>query len=105
MQIQVNSDNHIKMDAALSGLIEKDMQRILARFADHITRVEIHLSDVNASKAGPEDKRCRMEARPAGHQPVSVSADAATVEQAAKSAAEKMKSALDTIFGRASQVR
>ncbi len=105
MQVQVNSDNHVKMDAASSAAIEADIQHVLSRFAGHLTRVEIHLSDLDANKSGAQDKRCRLEARPTGRQPLSVSADAATVEQAAKGAAEKMKSALDTVFGRASGVR
>lgn len=105
MQIQINSDNHVKIDSASGTAIEGDIQRILGRFAGYLTRVEIHLSDLDANKSGIRDKRCQMEARPAGRQPVSVSADAASVDQAVRDAAEKMKRALDTAWGRASEVR
>jgi hypothetical protein len=40
----------------------------LRRFASQITRVEVHVADVNAGKQGSADKRCMMEARPAGRQ-------------------------------------
>jgi hypothetical protein len=46
----------------------------LDRFSEQITRVEVHLSDQNSDKKfGNEDKRCLLEARLAGLQPISVS--------------------------------
>ena len=100
MQIQVNSDSSVAVHAKLSQLVESTVHRSLKRFGDRITRVEVHLSDVNAHKAGPADKRCLMEARPAGLDPVAASEQAATFEDAIKGAAQKLKRLLDGSFGR-----
>jgi len=42
MQIQVNSDSTVTVDAALSEFVEADVNNVLARFADPIHRVELH---------------------------------------------------------------
>ena len=63
-----------------------------------VTRIEVFLSDENASKPG--DKRCRMEARPAGLPPVTVTATADKVADAFISAAEKLQRALEADIGR-----
>ncbi|NYS25186.1 hypothetical protein HUK65_09295 [Rhodobacteraceae bacterium 2376] len=52
MQIQVNTDDNIKGDDALIAQVEADIREGLSRFADQITRVEVHLSDENAGKGG-----------------------------------------------------
>ena len=70
MQIQVNTDDNIEGRENLVRHIETEVGRILSRFGDQVTRVEIHLSDENAGKPGNADKRCLMEARPAGRPPV-----------------------------------
>ena len=101
MQIQVNSDSSIAVDSELSRLVESTVNNALKRFEDRITRVEVHLSDVNGDKFGIQDKRCLMEARPAGRDPVAVSNQAATIEEAVRGAAQKLKRLLDSLFGRA----
>lgn len=103
MKVQVNSDKQIVVDAQLSGIIEEEVNRALGRFEAQLTRVEVHLSDVNSSsKSGRRDKRCVLEARPAGQKPVSASLEAASVQQAVRGAAGKMKRLLDTSFGKSS---
>mgnify|MGYP006172692853 CR=1 FL=1 len=54
----------------------------LARVSSRLTRVEVHLADENAGKGGADDKRCMIEARPAGQSPVAVTNHAATLEEA-----------------------
>jgi len=68
----------------------------------YITRVEVHLSDENAGKAGSHDKRCMIEARLEGHQPIAVTDEAETLGQAIGGAAEKLKHSLDHTLGRLS---
>ena len=58
------------------------VERILGHLAEHITRVEVHLSDENGKKGGSHDKRCMMEARLEGHQPIAVTHEAETIAQA-----------------------
>ena len=72
MKIQINSNKQVTVDAALSGAIESNVNAARGRFARRLTRLEIHLSDTNSSsKTGLRDKRCLLEARPAGQQPSS----------------------------------
>ncbi len=101
MKIQVNSDKQIRVDTKAIRSVEEELTRALEQFAGQLTRVEVHLSDLNSSKPGLRDKRCRLEVRPAGKNPVSTSSDAGTIEQAVKDAAGKMKRLLQSSLGRA----
>jgi Sigma 54 modulation protein / S30EA ribosomal protein len=105
MKIQINSDNQIVMNQELSTAVESEVERAIGRFRERLTRVEVHLSDENAAKGGTRDKRCVIETRPAGMQPVSASDNAATIEEAATGAAHKMKRLLDTAFGKIDEKR
>ena len=60
----------------------------------------MHLSDENGSKEGANNKRCLLEARLEGRQPIAVTAMANTYELAVNSAIDKLKTSLDTILGR-----
>ncbi len=101
MLIQINTDSNIEGDDALAQQVEAVVRNALDRFSEQITRVEIHLSDENSDKqSGIEDKRCLLEARLAGLQPIAVSHQAATLEQAVDGAAEKLKRTLDSTLGR-----
>ncbi|NDP48130.1 MAG: HPF/RaiA family ribosome-associated protein [Sulfuriferula multivorans] len=101
MHIQINTDKNISGHEALAQSVEEILNRVLARFAGQITRLEVHLSDENsASKSGVIDKRCLLEARLAGREPISVSDLAPTIEQAVSSAAHKMVSLLESELGK-----
>ena len=100
MQIQVNSNSSVAVHDELAQLVQTNVTHALERFADRITRVEVHLSDVNGDKFGTQDKRCLMEARPAGHDPVAVTDLAGTLEEAIRGAALKLQRRLSTLFGR-----
>jgi hypothetical protein len=100
MKIQLNSDKTITVDASLKRFVDGEVSRFLGRFAKSLTRVEIHLSDVNSWKTGQADKRCLVEVRPAGSQPLSTSATAAKVASAVGAALGKMQRSLTTFFGR-----
>ena len=100
MQVQVNTDNHIVGSDALTRHVETELEGAVGRFGDQITRVEVHLNDTNGPKGGDRDKRCLMEVRIAGHQPLAVSHEAATLEEAIDAAAEKLEHSLDHLLGR-----
>ncbi len=95
MQIQVNSDNHIQSSIRLEEWV-----RTLERYEEDLTRVEVHLRDENGDKPGPHDMRCQLEARPKGHQPISVTHKADSLELAIDGAAEKLEHALEHLFGK-----
>lgn len=100
MTIQFNTDRNLTMHDEFKNKLSDLLQKALSRFADRITRLEIHLSDENGGKPGVNDKRCLLEARVAGMQPVAVTADSNNYELAVEDAAEKLKSSLDKTFGR-----
>jgi ribosome-associated translation inhibitor RaiA len=100
MQIQVNADRTINTTAALTEAIQASVHGALRRFEDAITRVEVHLSDVNAHKGGSDDKRCVLEARPSGMKPVVVTHHAATVMLAVEGATDKLVRVVDTALER-----
>ena len=105
MKIQINSDNQIVMNQELSSAMEGEIERAIGRFGERLTRVEVHLSDENAAKGGDRDKRCVIETRPAGMQPLTVDDNAATVEEAVTGAAHKMRRLLETTFGKIDERR
>jgi len=90
MQIQINTDHNLQGHESPAESVRATVENALKRFSTHITRVEVHLGDENGSKRGRDDKRCMMEARLEGHQPVAVTHHAATLAQAIDGAAEKM---------------
>jgi len=100
MQIQLNTDANVQGRDSLAAWVESELKKELQRFADHITRVEVHLSDASATRIGETDKRCKLEARLAGRQPVAVSHDAAKVADAFHGAVNKLQRKLDTALGR-----
>ncbi|WNW13516.1 HPF/RaiA family ribosome-associated protein [Pseudomonas sp. DTU_2021_1001937_2_SI_NGA_ILE_001] len=100
MQIQVNSDNHIESSIRLENWVRSTLESTLERYDDYITRVEVHLRDENGDKAGPNDIRCQMEARPKGHQPISVTHKADTLDLAVDGAASKLDHALEHLIGK-----
>ncbi len=105
MKIQLNTDSHIVGSQALTDEVERKITSTLKRFSDRITRVEVHLSDLNSTKTGTEDKRCVVEARVAGLSPISASHQAPTLALAIDGAREKIANALDTAFGKREAVR
>ena len=102
MQIQVNTDHNIPGHEALVTRVEETVNKALQRFGTQITRVEVHLSDDNGNKSGANDKRCVMEARLEGHQPLVASHHAESVKQAYSGAATKLKTALTHALGKLS---
>jgi hypothetical protein len=100
MKIQANSDKTIQVDATLTRFVEDEASRLLDRFAKKLTRVEVHLSDINNTRTGQADKRCLVEARPIGDRPVTADALATTTEAAVSEALKKMQRLLTTFFGK-----
>lgn len=101
MVIQVNTDKNIAGGGELPRQVEAVVEAALGRFGDRITRVEVYLTDESSSqKSRPDDKRCVMEARLAGLQPIAVSHQGASLEQAYDGAADKLEKTIDRTLGR-----
>jgi ribosome-associated translation inhibitor RaiA len=100
MKIQINSDNHIAGREALVARAEAAVTAALSHLSEHITRVEVHLSDENGEKTGGRDKRCMMEARLEGYQPIAVTDESDNLGEAIAGAAEKLKRTLNHTLNR-----
>ncbi len=100
MTIQFNTDNHITASEKLTTPLIASIEDGLSRFSHQITRIEVYLADENGDKNTKNDKRCVLEARLEGRQPVAVTNYADTHEQAVEGAIIKLRSSLDSIIGR-----
>ncbi|HVL75014.1 MAG TPA: HPF/RaiA family ribosome-associated protein [Noviherbaspirillum sp.] len=101
MQIQLNTDKHVVGSPSLQERVEQMLEQELKHLSDRITRIEVHLNDVNSAKAGDDDKRCQLEARLAGANPISVEHRAPNMELAIAGAAEQLARALANLQGKA----
>jgi hypothetical protein len=101
MDIQFNTDSSVMGTENVAERVEAQLRSRLARFEKRLTRLEVHVTDTNGAKGGGDDKRCTIEARPRGGDPVTVTAEAGDVDAAARQASAKMISLLDSQFGKA----
>lgn len=100
MQIIVQADEHTAMTEELEQKLEAAVRSAVGRYEAQITRVQVHLTDVNGAKGGINDKRCVLEARPAGLEPVAANHHASTIELAIDGATGKLANVLASTFGR-----
>jgi ribosome-associated translation inhibitor RaiA len=100
MQIYVRTDTNIDGSGKLTAYVEGEVAAALSRFSDHITRVEVHLSDESGGRATGADIRCMIEARPAGQTPVTVTDDAGSVDAALVGAIHRLNHLLESHEGR-----
>lgn len=100
MTIQLNAGKNLSIHEAFGEKLKAIITEDLSRFVEHITRIEVHLSDENSTKNGQNDKRCMLEARLEGRQPIAVTANANNHEEAVTAAVVKLKTSLDTVLGR-----
>jgi len=99
VQIQVNTDHKIQGGEKLAAYVTAELASSLSRFDRWLTRVEVHFSEDAARRA--DDKRCVIEARPAGAQSVAVTHHAGSVDDAYIGAAQKIENVLDIKYSRA----
>lgn len=103
MQIQFNTDKNV---IASEGLIASSTSLIsteLSRYSHQITRVDVHLSYEEGNRDGINDKHCMVEARLAGMNPIAVTNQANSHEQAFFGAIDKMKTSLERISERSKE--
>jgi ribosome-associated translation inhibitor RaiA len=100
MQVLLNTDHNIDGTARLTEYVETTVAASLSRFAPHITRVEVHLSDSSAGRSTGDDITCLLEVRPAGGSPIAAHNDASNVDDALSGSLEKMERLLETASGK-----
>ncbi len=99
MQVQVNHDNRVRLAEDTAERLSRTVEDYLSKFADRITRVEMHLSDTNGGKGGL-DKRCMLEARMSNLQPIAVTHHAETVQLAIDGALARLDHAIGHAIGK-----
>jgi len=102
MQIQINTDHNIEGHEKLADHVTSVIEDALSRVSDRITSVDVHLSNQNSDhhQDGNDSMRCMIEARLEGHQPLAVTDQAATLDQAVDGAANKMTHLIESTIGR-----
>jgi ribosome-associated translation inhibitor RaiA len=106
MQIQISTDRNIEGNEALAAYVSGEIEQALSRFSANITRVEVHLSDENSDKKGGKDgMKCVIETRIEGRQPLAVTHQATTLEQAFSGAADKVIRLIESTLGRSGNQR
>lgn len=93
MQIQIFAQGLVVPDP-LRDYVERNLKEVLRHFEERLTRVEVHLKDLNSNKKNGVDKHCLLEARPRGLDPVAAEHDASEFRDAVHQAALKLERAL-----------
>lgn len=91
MLVQINTDKNIEGHKRMKDFFEDEIKKDLAHFDELVTRIEVHLEDMNGDKGGKNDKKCVIEARIEKKNPVAVSSNADTPEKAFYEALHKIK--------------
>lgn len=103
MQIQINFGD-VDASDALKERVHTAVDKAVAHVHHNLTRVEVHLRDDNGGKHGNNDKRVVMEARPEGHQPITVDSKGddlyAVIDDTAGKMGRAVKSHLERIADR-----
>jgi len=100
MQVQVNTSNGIQNKDALERWANEFLKEELAHFTQEISRVEVQLTDENNGRKGASDKRCMLEARLNGHEPLAVNHHAETQDEAFRGATQKLIRKLEHTLGK-----
>ena len=100
MEILINTDHNIEGPAQMRAYFQEQIETQFERFREHLSRIEVKISDENGDKKSENDKRCVLEARIKGMQPIAVTSFGNTVEKAFNTAADKLKTSLDSTIGK-----
>ena len=106
MQILINTDNHIQSSETFKEKVSELVRERFQRYDDRITRIEIHFNDENSSaKSFGNDKRCMLEVRMNGMNPLAVTANSAELMSSLRGAIDKMRSQIESVLGRLEEAR
>ncbi len=99
MQIQVNYGD-VEVSPTLNEHVIDRVNHALKHRTERVTRVEVHLRDDKSKRKGQSDRRCVMEARLAGCDPLAVTHKAHDLYDAVNQAADKLARAISHHLGR-----
>lgn len=103
MKIHLNTDNHVQGDASLQRHAQDTVSTVLDRYAERISRIEVHVHDDNGRErtGNGQDKHCTIEARLHNLPPLAASDSADEVAAAVTGAARKLQRVIETAIGKA----
>jgi len=100
MLIEVRSDGKIKDSEQSSARVKAVVHAALNRYGDRIRRIDVHLSDAIGNKTDHDDKCCMIEARRDGCEPIIVTHQESTLEQAIQGAIHDLKKSVESALGK-----
>lgn len=95
MQIQIRWSD-IEKSEALAQYVREQVEHAVRHHQDQLTRIDVHLHDENAEKSGANDKRCVIEARPTGADPLIVEGTGDDFYKTVNAVAKKLERAVRT---------
>ena len=98
MLIEVRTDGNIQGSEQLADHVKAVLHAALDRFGDHLRRIDVHLSDEIGNKIGHDDKCCMIEARRDGREPIVVTHQETTMDQAINRAIHALKKSVESAF-------
>ena len=98
MNIEIRTDKNIQGGERLISYVRAELTQEFQRYSERITHFSVHISDENGEKTGDHDKRCMIEARPAGMKPVAVTNKAANIDASIHGAIDKLKRSLEHLY-------
>jgi hypothetical protein len=102
MLIEVRTNGSVEGAETLSDHVKTIVLNTLSRFEGRIRRVDVHLSDVVSNKSSHDDKRCMMEARLEGGEPIAVTQQATSIDKAVHDTVHTLKRSIESALGRQS---
>jgi hypothetical protein len=102
MLIEVRTDGNINGSVQLSDYVKAEVRTALHRYDDRIRQIDVHLSDAVGNKTGRDDKCCMIEARRDGREPIVVTHQETSMDQAIHGAVHKLKKSVDSALGKES---
>ncbi|PZR36422.1 MAG: hypothetical protein DI538_13905 [Azospira oryzae] len=100
MIFQFNTDRTIHGDQQQQEYFETLITQEINRYRNHISRIDVHLSDENGNKKGGTKVRCLLEAQILHNPPIVVIDQSNTVDLAVAGALRKLKTSLERIHER-----
>ena len=100
IEVHVSTDHNLDGRDGLIRHATSEVAAGLSHVSHRLTRVDVHLADESSGRNTPADKRCTLEAFPAGQSPVAVTNHAGTLEAALIGAIHKLQRLLESKSGR-----
>ena len=100
MLIEVRTDGNINGGEQFFDRVKAELRTALHRYGDRIRRLDVHFSDAVGNKTSHDDKCCMIEARLDDREPIVVTHQESSMDQAIHGAVHKLKKSIDSALGK-----